>query len=72
MYRSFLFGTVASAAILSVATTASAQSTDASSIDTVTVTAQTLSAARSGIQTQTGASTYTVTAKDIEGSPRRR
>ena len=33
------------------------------------VTAEALSAARAGIQTQLGASTYTVTAKDIEDAP---
>ena len=38
-------------------------------VETVTVTAERLAAARNGIQTQTGASTYTVTAKDIENQP---
>ena len=35
----------------------------------VTVTAERLAAARNGIQTQTGASTYTITAQDIENQP---
>jgi outer membrane receptor for ferrienterochelin and colicins len=69
MYRSFLLATAAGVAILSASTTASAQTTDSSGIDTITVTAQTLSAARSGIQTQLGASTYTVTADDIKNQP---
>jgi outer membrane receptor protein involved in Fe transport len=46
-----------------------AQSAKARSIEAVTVTAQKLDAARSGIQTQTGASTYTVTAADIASQP---
>ena len=37
--------------------------------ESVTVTAQKLAAARNGIQTQTGASTYTITAKDIQNQP---
>jgi len=37
--------------------------------ETVTVTAEKLAAARNGIQTQTGASTYTITAKDIQAQP---
>src|SRR5690348_10987610 len=40
-----------------------------SAVETVTVTAERLNAARSGIQTQTGASTYTITAQDIEAAP---
>ena len=39
------------------------------STESVTVTAEKLAAARNGIQTQTGASTYTVTAKDIQTQP---
>ncbi len=38
-------------------------------LETVTVTAQRLSEARSGIQTQTGASTYSITAENIEAQP---
>ena len=60
MHRSAL---LASAAFF-LATPAFAQS-----IEAVTVTAQKLDEARSGIQTQTGASTYTVTAADIASQP---
>src|SRR5580692_4696835 len=38
-------------------------------IETVVVTAERLSEARSGIQTQIGASTYTVTAQAIQNTP---
>lgn len=38
-------------------------------VETVTVTAQRLSEARSGIQTQTGASTYGISAGDIQAEP---
>src|ERR1051326_5283437 len=38
-------------------------------IEEVTVTAQKLSQARSGIQTQTGASTYTITSSQIDSQP---
>ncbi|HEX3653001.1 MAG TPA: TonB-dependent receptor [Rhizomicrobium sp.] len=38
-------------------------------VETVTVTAQKLSEARTGIQTQTGASAYTITAGDIQAQP---
>ena len=41
----------------------------AQQVETVTVTAERLAAARNGIQTQTGASTYTITAKDIDNQP---
>ncbi|HET7083513.1 MAG TPA: TonB-dependent receptor [Rhizomicrobium sp.] len=37
--------------------------------ESVTVTAEKLAAARNGIQTQTGASTYTITSKDIQAQP---
>jgi outer membrane receptor protein involved in Fe transport len=63
MYRSFL---LCSTALLLTALPALAQDVETES---VTVTAQKLSEARSGIQTQTGASTYTVTAKDIQNQP---
>ena len=39
------------------------------SVETVTVTAQRLAAARNAIQTQTGASTYTITAEEILNQP---
>jgi len=38
-------------------------------LETVTVTAQMLDQARAGIQTQLGASTYTITAQDILNLP---
>jgi outer membrane receptor protein involved in Fe transport len=38
-------------------------------VETVVVTAHKLAEARNGIQTQTGASTYTITSKDIEIQP---
>ncbi len=41
----------------------------AQEIETVTVTAERLSTARLGIQTQVGASTYTITAKAIQNQP---
>lgn len=40
-----------------------------SAVETITVTAKKLDEARNGIQTQTGASTYTITAQDIESAP---
>jgi outer membrane receptor protein involved in Fe transport len=63
MFRSLLFSGAASIALL--ASPALAQE----STESVTVTAQKLAAARNGIQTQTGASTYTITSKDIQGQP---
>jgi outer membrane receptor protein involved in Fe transport len=63
MFRSFLLLGAASTALLTAAP-ALAQTTES-----VTVTAQKLAAARNGIQTQTGASTYTITAKDIQNQP---
>ena len=61
LFRSLLL--VGTAALL----TAPALAQEAT--ETVTVTAQKLAAARNGIQTQTGASTYTVTARDIQNQP---
>ena len=77
MTRSFLLASVAMAAALANPNFAVAQIADQSSpsasgpsaIETVTVTAKKLDAARNGIQTQTGASTYTITEQDIEASP---
>jgi len=63
MFRSLLFSGAAGMALL--ASPALAQE----STESVTVTAQKLAAARNGIQTQTGASTYTVTSQDIQGQP---
>src|SRR5882757_8160148 len=64
MFRSILLCGAASAALLAVSTPVFAQP-----VESVTVTAEKLAAARNGIQTQTGASTYTVTAKDILAQP---
>ena len=58
---------LASLSILLPAFCASAFADEA--IEEVTVTAQKLSQARSGIQTQTGASTYTITSSQIDSQP---
>lgn len=58
----------AGAALLAFVSPALAQSNN-SAIETVTVTAEQLNSARSGIQTQLGASTYTVTAADLADLP---
>jgi outer membrane receptor for ferrienterochelin and colicins len=47
----------------------SGNSTDQSQITTVVVTAQRLNAARSAIETETGASTYTITSEAISAEP---
>jgi outer membrane receptor for ferrienterochelin and colicins len=67
MSRSILLATAATAALVASITAAAAQQTE--SVEDITVTAQALSAARAGIQTQLGASTYTVTASDIQAQP---
>src|SRR6185312_5077232 len=61
----------AMAAALTLVSHASAQVEGGStqSVETVVVTAERLAKARNGIQTQTGASTYTITSKDIEAQP---
>ncbi len=41
----------------------------AQAVESVTVTAERLAAARNGIQTQTGASTYIITSQDIDNQP---
>jgi len=64
MFRSILLCGAAGAALIAVSTPVFAQA-----VESVTVTAERLAAARNGIQTQTGASTYTVTAADIESQP---
>ncbi|HEX4118813.1 MAG TPA: Plug domain-containing protein [Rhizomicrobium sp.] len=66
MFRSLLF--LGAAAIALFASPALAQEATEST-ETVTVTAEKLAAARNGIQTQTGASTYTITSKDIQAQP---
>jgi outer membrane receptor protein involved in Fe transport len=50
-------------------TTATADAGTDNSIQTIVVTAQKLNAARSGIETQTGASTYTITSDAIAAAP---
>ena len=64
MYRSILLAGAAGAALL-----CSNASVLAQDVESVTVTAEKLATARNGIQTQTGASTYTVTAADIQNQP---
>jgi outer membrane receptor protein involved in Fe transport len=65
----------AAAAAEFLATPLSAQTSDqsagasSSSVETVTVTAKRLGEARTSIQTQIGASTYTITASEIENEP---
>jgi outer membrane receptor protein involved in Fe transport len=65
MYRSIFLSGAAVAALLAASVPVLAQE----STEAVTVTAERLAAARNGIQTQTGASTYTITAKDIQDQP---
>lgn len=73
MLRSILLATAAftvvSPALAQVADQSTPSQSGPSSVETVTVTAERLDKARSGIQTQTGASTYTITAEDIEAAP---
>ena len=71
MYRSVFLSTAAMAATLSLVSPALAQIAggSSSSVETVVVTAQKLAEARNGIQTQVGASTYTITAKEIDNQP---
>jgi outer membrane receptor for ferrienterochelin and colicins len=63
MFRSFLL--LSAAGIALFALPALAQET----AESVTVTAEKLAAARNRIQTQTGASTYTISANDIQNQP---
>src|SRR6201986_671230 len=71
MSRSFLLSSASVAAALTFASTASAQVDGGTTqpVETVVVTAQKLAEARNDIQTQTGASTYTITSKDIDAEP---
>ncbi len=69
MSRSILLATVATAALATSVAAAAAQTASSPPVEDITVTAQALSAARAGIQTQLGASTYTVTANDIQAEP---
>ena len=71
MFRILLLSSAATAAALSLVTPAIAQVEGGTTqpVETVVVTAQKLAEARNGIQTQTGASTYTITSKDIDAEP---
>src|ERR1700751_694944 len=64
MHRSILLAGAAGAVLLAAAPAFAQDSTES-----ITVTAEKLAAARNGIQTQTGASTYTITANDIQAQP---
>jgi len=83
MTRSALLASAAFAAVAALTTAASAQteavtqadsgassgSSSGNQIETVVVTAKKLSEARTGIQTQIGASTYAITAQEIQDTP---
>ena len=71
MHRILLLTAAATAAAIAPLSNAGAQVDGGTSqpVETVVVTAQRLANARNGIQTQTGASTYTITSKDIEAEP---
>ena len=68
MYRS-LSGAAAFAAAFVPSFVLAATAQPADSIETITVTAQRLNEARTGIETQTGASTYTIDAKALQATP---
>lgn len=69
MLRYSLLAGASAAAILAAILPAWAQSQSDGAIETVVVTAERLDAARNGIQTKTGASTYTITDQDILNQP---
>ncbi|HEY2445853.1 MAG TPA: TonB-dependent receptor [Rhizomicrobium sp.] len=72
MHRASLLSTAAVAALIafpSFAQTSGSTSAGGAPIETVTVTAKRLGAARASIQTQIGASTYTITESDIQNEP---
>jgi outer membrane receptor protein involved in Fe transport len=71
MPRILLLSSAATAAAFGLIASASAQVAGGTTqpVETVVVTAQKLAEARNGIQTQTGASTYTITSKDIDAQP---
>src|SRR6266567_2450803 len=71
MSRFTLLASAATATALALSSQASAQVEGGTTqpVETVVVTAQKLAEARNGIQTQIGASTYTITSKDIEAQP---
>jgi hypothetical protein len=64
MYRENLLASAVGTAML-----LASYPTLAQPVESVTVTAEKLAAARNAIQTQTGASTYTITAHDIQAQP---
>jgi outer membrane receptor protein involved in Fe transport len=64
MYRENLLASAVGTAMLLASYPSLAQP-----VESVTVTAEKLAAARNAIQTQTGASTYTITAHDIQAQP---
>ncbi|MBV8979251.1 MAG: TonB-dependent receptor [Alphaproteobacteria bacterium] len=68
MYRKVLF-TAAALSVLSVPAFAQVTSSSPQSVETVVVTAERLAKARNGIQTQVGASTYTITSNEIAVEP---
>ena len=68
MHRSLILGALAALSPLSCAF-AQVEGGTSQPVETVVVTAQRLANARNGIQTQTGASTYTITSKDIDIEP---
>ncbi|HYM35845.1 MAG TPA: hypothetical protein VET48_10645, partial [Steroidobacteraceae bacterium] len=65
----FLMATSALGAIVVCNSAIAEQTLDANNVQTVTVTAPKLIDARNGIQTQLGASTYKITADEIEAQP---
>src|SRR5258706_12904819 len=64
MYRSLLLITAAAVSVSAFFHSASAQN-----VETVVVTAERLNQARIGIQTQVGASTYTISSAEIDTQP---
>ena len=64
MFRSIFLSGATGAALLAAAPAFAQEA-----VESVTVTAQKLAAARNSIQTQTGASTYTITAREIQAQP---
>jgi outer membrane receptor protein involved in Fe transport len=68
MHRSLILGALAALSPLTCAV-AQVEGGTSEPVETVVVTAQRLANARNGIQTQTGASTYTITSKDIDIQP---
>ncbi|HEY1709243.1 MAG TPA: TonB-dependent receptor [Rhizomicrobium sp.] len=70
MYRTVLSAGAAAAALLAQPAFAQVSDSNASGgVETVVVTAHRLAQARNGIQTQVGASTYTITSENIEAQP---